>query len=56
MEAIYLSLRTQVAVGTFFIKSSVFRTFKFELLELRGGGSNKKITNIIDDQGPKTYL
>ena len=31
-----------------------FKTCKFEELEL--GWSNKKITNIIDDQGPKTYL
>ena len=31
-----------------------FKTFKFDYLEL--GRPNKKITNIIDDQVPKTYL
>ena len=29
-----------------------FQTFKFDKLEL-GGGSNQKITNIIDEQWPK---
>ena len=33
---------------------SDLKTLKFDLLEL--GGSNQKITNLIDDQGLKTYL